>query len=83
MAATKQDLIRWFERGKAQGSERMIIWCDTYDYDDFPEFSDLTGVELQKYVDAKNGTNMLNLMEVYDLTAPIEPQMEVRRAYNY
>lgn len=83
MAATSGDIRGWFHRGVEAGKKRMIVWCDDFDYEDYPEFTDMTGDDLRKYTRMENGQNMKRLMEVYDLTADIEPQMQVRRAYNY
>jgi len=73
----------WFRHGVIEDKKRMIVWCDTFDYEDYPEYSDLTGDDLREYVDKRNGNNMRRLMEVYDLTASMEPQMQAVRSYNY
>jgi hypothetical protein len=39
MAATKQDIIGWLDRGKAQGATHVIVVCDTFDWDDYPVFA--------------------------------------------
>lgn len=82
-AATKNDLTRWFYAGVVDGYKRMVIWCDTFDYSDYPEYTNLTGDDLREMVGKENGKNMKSLMEVYDLTMDIDDQMNVRRAYNY
>lgn len=83
MAASAQDIRVWFGQGVAQGSKRMIVWCDTFDYDDYPEFTDLTGEELRAFTRANDGKSMKSLMEVYDLTMDLEVQMAERRAFHY
>jgi hypothetical protein len=83
MAATKNDLIRWFKAGVEDGYQRMIVWCDDFDYEDYPEYSDRTGDLLREFVNAKNGSNMRRLMEVYDLTADMDAQMSEHRAFHY
>lgn len=83
MAATKTDLIVWFRQGVEDGYQRMIVWCDTFDYDDYPEYSDRTGQLLRDYVDAKKANPMTQLMEVYDLTADMDAQMSESRAFHY
>jgi hexokinase len=82
MAATQMDIRGWFARGVEANKKRMLVWCDEYDYEDYPEFTDMTGEELRKYAVSQNGHNMKRLMEVYDLTASVETQM-VGRVYNY
>lgn len=80
MAASKADLINWFNEGVALGNKRMIVWCDTFDYEEYPEYTDLTGAELRAYAN-RGGTD--RLMEVYDLTADLDWQMSLYRAFNY
>lgn len=83
MAATKNDLIRWFKEGVEAGVARMVIWCDTFDYGDYPVYTNLTGQELMDWTQKENGQNMKRLMEVYDLTADMDAQMNERRAFHY
>jgi hypothetical protein len=83
MTATKVDIIRWFREGVKQGKKRMIVWCDTYDYSDFPAYTDKTGEELRKYCLSENGHNMKRLMEVYDLEADMDEQLGENRAFHY
>lgn len=83
MAASREGLELWFNMGLGGGWKRMIVWCDTYDFEDYPEYTDTTGQDLREYTSSENGKNMKKLMEVYDLTAPLEPQMAERRAFNY
>ncbi len=83
MAATKQDIRGWFHSGVSQGYKRMIVWCDTYDCEYYPEYTNLTGDDLVRYTGNENGVNMKRLMEVYDLTRDREAQMAERRAYHY
>jgi hypothetical protein len=83
MAATKNDLIRWFESGVEDGNLRMVVWCDTYDFEDYPVYTDLTGDDLKRWTSMENGQNMKRLMEVYDLTADMDAQMSERRAFHY
>jgi hypothetical protein len=83
MAANKVDLTRWFQNGVRQGFARMIVWCDTYDYSDFPAYVNMTGEELRKYCLSENGHNMKRLMEVYDLEADMDAQLGEHRAFHY
>ena len=82
---TSVDEIRnWYNRGVSEGSKRMIVWCDTFDYGDYPEFTDLTGNDLREYTTKEDGKNMKRLMEVYDLEALPEPQLRGgTRVFNY
>lgn len=83
MAASKADIERWFKAGVQQGYARMVVWCDTYDYSDYPAYWNITGDELRKQVLGENGHNMKRLMEVYDLEADMETQLGEDRAFHY
>jgi len=76
-------IIRWFEYGVDLGYTRMIIWRDNFGYDTYPEYTDVEGFRLQNEVAKKDGINMTSLVEVYDLTAPVEPQLDANRAMNF
>lgn len=78
MAATKDDLSRWFDRGVSQNKTYMVIVCDTYDWEDYPIFYD-TKEEAENRV--KNPGEMQKIMEVYNLTFDKETQMNMHRAY--
>ncbi len=56
----------------------MIVWCDTYDYDYYPSYHKTKEAALLDK--ASDGTNMKRLMEIYDLNADKESQMNQRRA---
>ena len=79
MAATKDEISIWFDRGVAQKATHMIVVCDTLDHEDYPCFasSDADAIEQHSYYDGKN---MQRVMEVYDLRAGKAEQMSERRA---
>ena len=77
MAATRQDIEGWFDRGVAQKARHMIVVCDSFDYDDYPVFTTTDDECLQRY---KNPGEMQRVMEVYDLRADKAEQMNERRA---
>lgn len=87
VAASRQDISTWFDRGVAEGKARMIIWCDTYDWDDYPEyvpdFGDETAEVVREMIKIKDGSNMQRLMEVYNLQMDKDAQMNEHRARNY
>lgn len=66
MAATRQDIEGWFDRGVAQQARHMIVVCDSFDYDDYPVFTTTDDECLRRY---KNPGEMQRVMEVYDLRA--------------
>ena len=56
MAATKDEISSWFDRGVAQKATHMIVVCDTLDHEDYPCFasSDADAIEQHSYYDGKN-----------------------------
>lgn len=78
MSATRDDLSSWFDRGKESNHRYMVIVCDTYDWDDYPVFCN-DKEEAENRV--KNPGEMQKIMEVYDLNADKEVQMNMHRAY--
>ncbi len=82
MAATREDITRWFRKGKEEGSTHMIIVCDTFDWDDYPVY-----VSPQENVREKgaeyNGKNMQKIMEVYSLSKDLSMQLNEHRAFHY
>lgn len=90
MATTRADIESWFggeyynfhlslERGKTK-PEYMIVVCDTFDYDDYPVYC--TREDFAATYAAYNGKNMQKIMEVYDLSKPMVPQLDEYRAFN-
>lgn len=76
---TTQDDIRcWIQRGIKQGSKFMVVLCDTWDYDDYPCFFNTKEEALARIA---NPGLMQRYMESYDLTKPIEPQINAVRAH--
>ncbi len=78
MAATRSDISGWFDRGVAEGYKIMIVWCDTFDYEDYPVYyeSRETAISAKKTPDS-----MQRLMESYDLTADKETQLNATRTH--
>lgn len=77
MAATRQDIEGWFDRGVANGARHMLVVCDTFDHDDYPVFTHSDDECLKRY---KEPGNMQRVMEVYDLRADKAAQMNEHRA---
>lgn len=83
MAASYEDIKRWFEEAVRAGKySHLIIVCDTYDYDDYP-------VEVEKGIDPREKakefrmSNMQRIEEVYDLSMDMNEQLEQHRAWNW
>jgi len=76
MAATRNDISAWFDRGVAQGAKHMLVICDTFDYEDYPVFTSTNEDCKTRFT---NPGEMQHVMEVYDLRANKDEQMMERR----
>lgn len=75
---TNADLIAWFKTCKADGDDYMLVFCDTYDYEDYP-----VGVRSQDYWTVREQLErapMQLFMESYDLHADRTEQIALDRA---
>jgi hypothetical protein len=79
MAASREDISRWFDQGSRQKATHLIVVCDTFDHEDYPVFVQGAQECLDRYNEL-DGRNMQRVMEVYDLRQPKAPQMDERRA---
>lgn len=77
-AFTKADILDRINRGKKLKAKYMIVWCDTFDYDDYPAYYN-TKEEAQFALD--NPAGMQKAMECYDLEADIEKQLDMSRCW--
>lgn len=77
MAASRQDIERWFENGVALGAGYMLVICDTFDHSDYPVYC---ATEDDARTRMKTPGEMQRLMECYDLSADKTEQMNQRRA---
>lgn len=78
MTATKQDIERWFEEAKKQGSAFLIIGHDWFDHDNYPIFCDDAKEVHENLKRIHDGNNRYD--EVYDLSLPIAGQLAEHRA---
>ena len=76
---TRAQISEWFDHGKDEDFDYMIVACDTFDYSDYPIFC--TAAEVKAKHDSHNGVNMQRVMEVYDLHTDKDEQMAERRTF--
>ena len=81
MAASKKQIREWIERGVETGATHVIIVYDSWDYEDYPVYVD-KDQSVNAEIDARDGRNMLSVMEVYDLSMDIEAQLAEYRAWH-
>lgn len=82
MAATRQDIEGWFDRGVKEGATHMIVVCDTYDWSDYPVYV-MPGENPRAKSKEFDGTNMQQIMECYNLSMSKADQMKERRAFHW
>lgn len=79
---TREDIREWFRRGVDCGATHLIVMRDTFSYEDYPIYI-MPGQDPRYDVSIRNGSNMQNVVEVYNMSKPIEPQLDERRSFNY
>lgn len=80
MSATRQNLEKWYSRGKEQKSEYLIVVCDTFSYEDYPVFSSKENFK-EKFRN-HDGFNMQKIIGVFDLSADLDEQIEQKQVFN-
>lgn len=78
-AATYNEIRSWFDRGAKDGRAYMVVWCDTYDYTDYPSYHD-TAADAR--FDIAHPNSMAKVMEVYDLREDRDSQLNQRRCWS-
>lgn len=81
MAASKNQIREWVDRGIETGATHVIIVYDSWDYEDFPVYVD-KGQSVEKRMSYYDGNNMCSVMEVYNLSMDIDTQMNEFRAWH-
>jgi hypothetical protein len=77
MAASREEIGRWFDEGVTQGKRYLVVMCDTFDWEDYPTYYDTAdGAKLAM----RAPSQMQKVMECYDLAADKAQQMGTRRA---
>ena len=80
---TKDEIENWFDAGAGGGYKFLMVYCDTYDYSDYPVYVKSADTFWEKHDDPMyTAKNMQKLVEVYDLSLDKETQMEERCAYH-
>lgn len=82
MAASRDDLRHWFDRGKELGATHMMVFWDTWDQEDLPGYV-YENQDARTIAAERDGKEYQKLMEVYDLRLDREMQMAEYRAFHY
>jgi hypothetical protein len=78
MTATRADIERWLEEGIKVKATHMIVITDTFSYSNYPHY---IGPESCVRAAIVQLGNMQRPEEVYNLTKPLEPQLNMPRCW--
>lgn len=73
MSTSADELRAWFERGELTGKRYMIVATDTFDYEDYPVYTDAPVAEVERL----RARPMTKVMEVYDLRKRFDARRRV------
>jgi hypothetical protein len=79
---TQDDIREWLKRGVKEKQTHVIVVCDTYDHEDYPVFVG-KDKDVREIAAKYQGQNMQRIMEVYNLSLPLEDQLKEVRAFHY
>ena len=77
MGTTVGDIREWL-LAAPKDATHMLVVCDTYDYDDYPSYTDNPSERVEYYKKA----SMQRVMEVYRLSDDHEDQLALNRVWN-
>jgi hypothetical protein len=72
-------ISEWCKRGVEVGAAFCVIKSDTFSYEYYPVYV-MPDEDVKHIANVKQ--DFTKLMEVYDLSKPLEPQLEEHRAMN-
>ncbi len=81
MGTTRDEIKAWLENAKKQGATHMLVVCDTFDHEDY-QVHVMPGESVKMAIEKYNSMKMTKVMEVYNLSLPIETQLAEFRAWN-
>lgn len=81
MAASKEQIREWVERGIQRGATHVIIVYDSWDHEDYPAYVG-PSESVQERLSYYQNRDMCRVMEVYNLSMDIEAQLEEYRAWH-
>lgn len=81
MAASKNDISRWFDRGRSEGASHMIVAVDQFDWDDYPVYVGRPAA-VRAEIARILSSDMQRVMEIYDLGMDKECQLAEHRSWH-
>ncbi len=82
MTTTRKEIEGWLNEGIEKGATHVIIALDRFDWDNYPVYV-MSGESARSKADEYNRKNMQGVDEVYDLSLPLDKQLNERRAFHY
>lgn len=82
MGTSQADIREWLLEGKKKNATHMIVVCDTFDHEDYPVYV-FPNQDAKTEYDSLHNKNMQRVMEVYNLSKDIEPQLSAYRAMEF
>ena len=68
----------WFEEGQKSGCTHMVVATDTFDWSDYPVYTN----DPQGEVDRLRAAPMSKVMEIYDLREDMKSQLNKSRCWS-
>ncbi len=78
MRTTRDDIEGWLNQ-RPEGATHMIVFCDTFDHEDYPVYV-RADEDVRKKLEEVHP--MRRVMEVYNYSLPLQSQLNERRAFN-
>jgi hypothetical protein len=77
------EIADWFDKGVADKQRYMLVYCDTFDYGDYPVYAKSAEEFWRIFHNSQYSMdNMQRLVEVYDLSMGREWQLDERHAWH-
>jgi hypothetical protein len=80
MTATRNDIEGWFDKGVSQGYDYMLVMCDSYDCENYPQYCQQSQLHELYH---QYPSNMQYVEELYDLHMDKESQIKQRRCFSF
>lgn len=81
MATSRSEIEGWLKRGMKSGARWVLVVSDTFSHEHYPVFV-TSDSDIQAEGEKRDGPNMQQVTECYDLAKPLEPQLAEMRAFH-
>lgn len=78
---TKDVLRDWFRYGVGEQAMFLLVICDTFSWEDYPVLAFSVAEAKDKHYKYLTGSNMTQVMEIYDLRKDMEEQINKVRNF--